>query len=166
MTNNLKCKVDKEIILHKSHLPNLIENMVNNIKIKCPNYKNCKWKGIISGLKEHESICNARLHRNKIVNNNSSNVMISMNSNECPLSMIGCSFVANNNIGQHLQDYQMQHWSIIVNFMDTQMMNVKDSYEQKVCTVQMYRIHILFYIVFGFYRFYSEMCTVSMFCFF
>ena len=41
----------------KTRMPLMVQNMINDLKVKCPRYAQCKYRGTLRGLAEHEVSC-------------------------------------------------------------------------------------------------------------
>merc|ERR1719410_1592977 len=85
---DLKLRQGMDIKL-KTRMPLMVQNMINELKIKCPRYSQCKYKGTLRGLAEHELLCK--------INKNTKDIK----AKECPLKRIGCTGFNGGYLNKH-----------------------------------------------------------------
>ena len=105
----------------KTRMPLMVQNMINDLKVKCPRYAQCKYRGTLRGLAEHEVSCK----------NNAKN-KIGVKVKECPLKYIGCTSFNGGYLNKHYDEYQQQHLDIVINYFESKMNKMEKKYMAKL----------------------------------
>merc|ERR1712228_486803 len=126
---DLKLRQGMDIKL-KTRMPLMVQNMILELKVKCPRYAQCKYRGTLRGLAEHEMGCQ---------NNNKK---IGVKVKECPLKYIGCTSFNGGYLNKHYDEYQQQHLDIIINYFDAKMTKMENKFQTKVSELKQENVEL------------------------